>query len=248
MTGFLQRLAERATGAAHPLRRVASTLFALPLVEEMQQPVDAVMAARVDPAPSPIDKVAAKPAQPGRNSAQSVAEKSVRPGEPVIEEAVDHAVMTRNTGGIETTGKISFGQPAGNSPPMLVPRAANTVQSPATETAPKSESLSPAHQDMEAEHRESLRPVPAAPARIELLLPLARPAREPFRTTASANMTNQGRLSSGMVEETTEVHVSIGRIEVTAVHEPAPNKPPAPRRKAPMSLDDYLATRHRGRS
>jgi hypothetical protein len=247
MTGFLQRLAERATGAAHPLRRVASTLFAPPLVEETEQPVDAVMAARVDAAPSPIAKVAARPAQAGRNSAQSVTERSVRTGEPGIEEAVHHALTTRNTGEIETPGEISLGQPAGNMPPMLVPRAANTVQSSAAETAPKSESLPPAHQDMGAEHRESLRPVPAAPARIELLLPLAQPAREPFRTTASANITHQGRLSSGMVEETTEVHVSIGRIEVTAVHEPAPTKPPAPRRNAPMSLDDYLAKRHRGR-
>ena len=44
------------------------------------------------------------------------------------------------------------------------------------------------------------------------------------------------------VEETTEVHVSIGRIEVTAVHEPAPAKRQEPAAR-PMTLDAYLARR-----
>lgn len=49
-------------------------------------------------------------------------------------------------------------------------------------------------------------------------------------------------------EETTEVHVTIGRIEVTAVQE-APAQRPAPRRRnAPMSLDEYIARRQGGRS
>jgi hypothetical protein len=72
--------------------------------------------------------------------------------------------------------------------------------------------------------------------------------RTPRAPTASASIDNQGRLSAGSIEETTEVHISIGRIEVTAVHEPAPSKPAAARRNAPMSLDDYLAKRHGGRT
>jgi hypothetical protein len=47
--------------------------------------------------------------------------------------------------------------------------------------------------------------------------------------------------------DATEVHVSIGRIEVTAVHEASP----PPRRAVPvkksMPLNEYLAQRHRGR-
>jgi hypothetical protein len=45
-----------------------------------------------------------------------------------------------------------------------------------------------------------------------------------------------------------EVHVHIGRIEVTAVHEPATAKPKAraPGRQ-PMSLENYLARRDRSR-
>jgi hypothetical protein len=44
-------------------------------------------------------------------------------------------------------------------------------------------------------------------------------------------------------DEPTEVHIHIGRIEVTAVHEaPAPRTLPS-RKQAPMSLDAYLAAR-----
>jgi hypothetical protein len=51
------------------------------------------------------------------------------------------------------------------------------------------------------------------------------------------------------VEETTEVHVSIGRIEVTAVHEAAPTPKRAPARgQRALSLEEYLARRKAGRS
>jgi hypothetical protein len=44
-----------------------------------------------------------------------------------------------------------------------------------------------------------------------------------------------------------EVHVHIGRIEVTAVQDAPATRPRAPRME-PMSLDDYLAGRQQGRS
>jgi hypothetical protein len=46
--------------------------------------------------------------------------------------------------------------------------------------------------------------------------------------------------------EPTEVHVTIGRIEVTAMHAPAPPPRKAPDTRAPMSLDEYLARRQKG--
>ena len=49
----------------------------------------------------------------------------------------------------------------------------------------------------------------------------------------------------GRVEETTEVHVSIGRIEVTAVHEAPPAKRQTPAAAKPMALEEYLARRRR---
>jgi hypothetical protein len=47
------------------------------------------------------------------------------------------------------------------------------------------------------------------------------------------------------IEETTEVHVSIGRIEVTAVHEAPPPKRQATVAAKPMTLDEYLARKRR---
>lgn len=77
-----------------------------------------------------------------------------------------------------------------------------------------------------------------APKAAEATFPVA-PGRP---STISAD-----QRSPGTVEETTEVHVNIGRIEVTAVQE-APAQKPGPRhRPQPMSLDEYLARRQGGR-
>ena len=55
----------------------------------------------------------------------------------------------------------------------------------------------------------------------------------------------RGAAWQSQVEETTEVHVSIGRIEITAVHETPPPKRQVPAAAKPMTLDEYLARRQR---
>jgi len=80
------------------------------------------------------------------------------------------------------------------------------------------------------------------------LLPLKNTVRP---SALNANVATQrgehsGFDRQGQVEEITEVHVSIGRIEVTAVHEAPPPKRQAPTPAKPMSLDEYLARRGRG--
>jgi hypothetical protein len=80
------------------------------------------------------------------------------------------------------------------------------------------------------------------------LLPLKNAAR-PSALNANA-AAQRGELGGfgrqGHVDEITEVHVSIGRIEVTAVHESTPPKHQAPTPAKPLSLDEYLARRGRG--
>ena len=80
------------------------------------------------------------------------------------------------------------------------------------------------------------------------LLPLKNATR-PSALNASATV-QRGELGGfgrqGQVDEITEVHVSIGRIEVTAVHESPPPKRQAPTPAKPLSLDEYLARRRRG--
>ncbi len=264
MTGFLQRLAERATGAAHPLRAVFSPLFAPSLAEEVQKPVDAMNSAHVDAAQSTIGQAWAKPVQPGQNRPQAVSDKSHPPSETASKNfvhAADHAVAVEGRAAIEKSGEAALSQsasmmpptlrppalrPPALMPPALMPPAPTAIHSPAIDVAMRTEPPFQTHQEAGLEQTESLRPAPVTIAIVEPLLPLAQPAREPFRPTSTASNGNPGR-SAGLIEETTEVHVHIGRIEVTAMHEPAPAKPAAARRPAPMSLDDYLAKRHGGR-
>lgn len=80
------------------------------------------------------------------------------------------------------------------------------------------------------------------------LLPLKNAAR-PSAMNASAAVQRGEYSGSGrqsQVDEITEVHVSIGRIEVTAVHESPPPKRQAPTPAKPLPLDEYLARRGRG--
>jgi hypothetical protein len=81
---------------------------------------------------------------------------------------------------------------------------------------------------------QARRPVPPPPLLEPAAFDAAREQRLPPQPAAAR---------AGKVEETTEVHVSIGRIEVTAVHEAAPPRRLAPRATKPMGLDEYLARR-----
>jgi hypothetical protein len=54
---------------------------------------------------------------------------------------------------------------------------------------------------------------------------------------------SRGSASASGAGEATEVHVTIGRIEVTAVHEAPPPKRRTPPSPKPMTLEEYLARR-----
>ncbi|MCX7196309.1 MAG: hypothetical protein NTV37_10685 [Proteobacteria bacterium] len=80
------------------------------------------------------------------------------------------------------------------------------------------------------------------------LLPLKNAARPSALNVSAAAQRGElgGYGRQGQADEITEVHVSIGRIEVTAVHESPPPKRQAPTPAKPLSLDEYLARRGRG--
>ena len=258
MTGFLQRLAERVTGAAHPLRRASPILLGPPLVEEVR-PVDVMVAAGVEAAASSLRVPdGTHQRQQGQNHAPGGSAIPACRSEATsneVEKAEGRDITARRPVGVET----SINSPADNWPPILVPDGPYAGKSDATRenaedrqsdpgvTASRSDSPFNSPPEMSAGQPESLLPARFPPTRIEPLLPLAKPERSFSIPSASTSLANQTRHADGMIEEATEVHVSIGRIEVTAVHEPAPAKPAAPRRNAPMSLDDYLAKRHGGR-
>jgi len=73
-------------------------------------------------------------------------------------------------------------------------------------------------------------------------------AGEPIRPSARGSREAQLGNAPTPTSEPTEVHVHIGRIEVTAVAEATPARSKPRTGKAPMSLDEYLAQRERGRT
>jgi hypothetical protein len=95
---------------------------------------------------------------------------------------------------------------------------------------------------------DPLRPSDASPLSGEpsLLMPKATPGEvqvQPAVSPATAHQAAMGRAPASHQE--TEVHIHIGRIDVTAVHEAAPPRRPLPKTTSPMSLDSYLAKRGR---
>jgi len=71
------------------------------------------------------------------------------------------------------------------------------------------------------------------------------------QTGASGTIPTQnpaGLSDSAASQEPNEVHVHIGRIEVTATTQAAPSGPKTRESTPPLSLDDYLARRQREQS
>ena len=248
MTGFLHRLAERAIGVAPPLRKAATNLFAPPLLEEVPPEADTFLPGRVDPAPAPVlSQGVATTTQsgPGRKPGDSA--EPARPDAARHETSVDQSLTDRRPAASVESRDAAISQPA-SEPPPLMPHVAVTAQSAEAVAAPNPQSSLPPPDDVHAELIDASRPAMSTRPRVEPLLPLRQAAVNLAGPTMNASRADSRHAPAGLVKETTEVHVSIGRIEVTAMHEPAPAKPASARRNAPMSLDDYLAKRHGSRS
>ena len=85
-------------------------------------------------------------------------------------------------------------------------------------------------------------PAPMLPARTETV----RDTAAPVARTADRSVAMFAEVPAAATD--TEVHIHIGRIEVTAVQENAAPTRPGPRERVqPMSLDAYLARKAGGR-
>lgn len=246
MRGFLQRLAERATGVLHPVRAVSAAPFApaLFLADESQQTSDHAVASDAALEAHVYPAVAATPAAHQRD--QTATPKFDPRPAPVVADVDQTATpckMIRRFTAASEPGKSADAGPAIEMPPPIMPLADGKARHRFIETDLGLGAQFRSPGETPVGQSTSPRPALDAMTRVEPLLPLVRDAGRPAPTGD-----HQGRASFGMIEETTEVHVTIGRIEVTAIHEPAPSQPTAPRRKPPMSLDDYLTRRQGGRS
>lgn len=254
MNGFLRRLAARATGQATPIHAAAIspyTASAIPWVEALPLREEASVAPGAEPGARALSRVPA-----------AVVQALSRPDTPDVD-GVPVSVPARRM----STQDAIHAEPQLAAPPGAAPSAATPPDAVAPSAwrdairLARASTVGPAAQDAHQRsfHEKALMPAahrqdelsefgPASATTPEPLLPFSPlPAMSPSGAPFAPALVRQARLGT-LVEETTEVHVSIGRIEITAMHEtPAPRRP-APHANKPMSLDEYLAKREAGRS
>jgi hypothetical protein len=252
MSGLFQRLAVQAMGQAPLVHSTARLPFAPAPALVVETEAHETTASR--PAPPASDETGPRAAIPALTTSAGVA-SSPAPPEPLLPEPERPA--RREAGEVEAE--------APPSPPAAPARSARrTAPEPLLEPArgperagapepPRSRSRR-MREDAEgppaaepapvasAARPEGDRPRRAAPA----LLPL-RPNRERPRGTIAPPASAPGDASERTADETSDIHVSIGRIEITAVHEA-----PAPKRRAArtgpaLTLEEYLGRRRGAR-
>jgi hypothetical protein len=90
-------------------------------------------------------------------------------------------------------------------------------------------------------------PDSATPSTFATQQPTSQPAGK--ISTIRALASRERPTTAPEIDSAPEVHITIGRLEVNPPTRPAPAAPPPrPRSPAPLSLSDYLARRHGGRS
>jgi hypothetical protein len=240
MKGLLHRLAERAAGSATLLRPNTRAGYGATATELGADMAGGLSAGQSAVPTALADQAALSKQRPHTNEA-AVAMASSRddPAPLVSREAVSPVQST--VGDIGATSLRTEAAP----PSVQVASAGPHAQMPSRgiETAPTAvprqadvepeilvvSRVGSTHVDAAASHRNEPQPT--------RLLPLA--ATTPPRTVASAIPAQR----PGATDDSTEVHIHIGRIDVTAVHEPPPRRRAPVTGNAPMSLDAYLAKR-----
>lgn len=236
MTGLLHRLAARANGTAWTVRADARLPFGAPAFREGEGEGawDTGAPARSPhrPATSTMPAAASSPMHEHPTAA-------VQPAAPP---ALLAAAQAARSPALPAT-------PAA-PPPQALRMPGVHAQTPASQSSAHG-TLQPsamvATHDAATRATQAVPPQPA-PEASDTPSPLLPPLRaEPGRPRTAATVPPTGSRTTAVAQPApardTEVHIHIGRIDVTAVHE-APKPRPRPRERAqPVSLDAYLAKR-----
>ncbi|WP_434148597.1 hypothetical protein ACR2R6_15160 [Methylocaldum gracile subsp. desertum] len=236
MSGFVQRLVGRAMGLTKSVHAAARLPYAPPpaLVEpelpEAVLPNSAVSgdgrSARREAAGDPVRRLDVPENVPGKRTFEA----SVTDHTAFVPDAPRASIrpppFTAETGQAGFMDAESLEESSAESVTDLMPRnARRTIDADSPNHEPRVSVLGPA-------------PI------VEPLLPPQRAMHSPAWNTGNRPPdSSRGAASASRAEESTEVHVTIGRIEVTAVHEAPPSKRRAPPSAKPMTLEEYLARR-----
>jgi hypothetical protein len=222
MTGLLMRLAARAVGTVPAVRPIVG------------------WDTRADPAPlllpsQPAVPTALPPSGEHRSSAAVLPATVVRPPMSEVDESF--------------AAPLHGATPASKGEDRL-DAAAQPPTAPAAVRSAPAPSVTASQPVLEPEAASDPRPRDRVAA-FEPLLPQqafavagrapAKPIAPLFRPAGAGAL--RARASAAVAEDVTEVHVTIGRIELTAVQEaPRPRREPSGSRK-PQSLEEYLTRR-----
>lgn len=261
MSGLFRRLARQVAGprpaTVHAMARLPFHAPPAPVsADEGGTLMPLAHAPAADPAPVPPSATAARsthPAAPARSRRHGHAEPA-SPAAPVIDTpAVDTPAPLVALRDDEPSPPAEPTRPRprqadtdihGPAAPVAAATVAVAASAPAwqVEVPPAAARRAPREPTADAVGPGALLdPFPEA-----LLPPQAAAVPPAAQAARPANPPSPARPAPAA--EPTEVHVHIGRIDVTAVHAPAPAKRPARSGQAPMSLDAYLAKRQRSPS
>lgn len=240
MTGLLHRLAARAAGTGWTVRSDVRLPFGAAGLEQAQ-----------DQAPPLVDAAAPESRAPGRLRPESAVSAAAVPRQAVAPRA-QIPVVAAEPGRPQPAAAAAMPQPqlpqAHQSPSPLMPAAtAPPRHAPdASAVAGKASGIpslallhTPARTQSPPPRSHHEDPAPLLPTRPSTgghAAPLAQTVRSPAAFALRP-------APQSVANQETEVHIHIGRIDVTALHE-APRPKARPReRTQPVSLDAYLAAR-----
>ncbi|MCY1273847.1 hypothetical protein D9M70_224610 [compost metagenome] len=242
MSGLFRRLAAQASGQRGATLHAPARLPYQPAPERLA-PVDPLPAAPAMLPPQPIavrrpapDVPLSSPVRRSPAAATTVAASVPAQPPQVIPEMAGDAPPP---GSAPTPPALTWTVPApllGERPVAEAPRS--LAEPPAPPSAPRSEPA--AAPPPPAAHLDVLvvgPDVPPAPLRLP-------PALLPRAAAAAGRPAPALEARAEPAREPDEVHIHIGRIEVTALQEPAPARREARKGPPPLSLDDYLARRN----
>ncbi|MEL7940111.1 hypothetical protein [Pseudomonas delhiensis] len=234
MSGLLRRLAAQAGGQRGAILHAPARLPFQPAPERLESsesilpaalPAAAVPTLMERPVPSVVAPVPAVP------PTQLRVARPEMPGEPP---------PTPATRAEEQPPALEATPPApllAEQPLNLFIHVPNSPGVPVQETAAPPTESHPAVSRHEAPTRaDATPPSPTTPRLPPLLAPMA-PATAPQPRVAPPQ-------AEPVPRQPDEVHIHIGRIEVTAIQETAPARREARKGPPPLSLDDYLARRN----
>ena len=244
MTGLLHRLAARANGSTSSVRSDARLPFAAAGLQETA-PTLAAQAPQTEPMPllQPAAPTSARPAQ-------AAAAPAAVPSTPTPPSRLQQAPWQAPTPAPSAAPPAqpvplhSGLEPLANDAPARPP-ATHAIRAQQEAAASLAKPLVPAAWPVEeaasAQSQPSQPPRDPAPLLpVHTATPLSAMPASPAPYARAATWAGSGPSTP---REDTEVHIHIGRIDITAVHEAPKAKPRAREPAQPVSLQAYLAKR-----